>query len=248
MSSHLFRTGVFACATAIALMHVAHADPKAEAEAHIAKAQQLFESDKPAEALAELKTAYALDPRPELLYAIGQAHSSLGQCDDAKTFYMRFLDTKPSADVAAVTRQAMDACEEKTIEPPPPPPPDKDKIQPPPPPPPVVTRSEPRPWYTDYVADALVGGGVVCSVIGLMQYSSAKSDRDAADKATNFETFSDLIDSSNRARTLSIVFGASGAALIGAGIVRYVIHDRGERTVQVTPAPGGAAVSFGGRF
>src|SRR5439155_21886635 len=61
----------------------------------------------------ELKTAYLLDPRPEILYAIGQAHSRLGQCEEAKVFYERFLATRPEADIATATRDAMAACKPK---------------------------------------------------------------------------------------------------------------------------------------
>jgi tetratricopeptide (TPR) repeat protein len=91
----------------------AFADAKSDAQKHIDKATKLFTDGKAAQALDELKTAYTLDPRPEILYAIGQAHSRLGQCDEARTYYERFLATRPAADIADATREAIAACKPK---------------------------------------------------------------------------------------------------------------------------------------
>jgi len=233
---------------AISARH-ADADPRSDAQAHVDRAAKLFAADKPAEALDALKTAYALDPQPQLLYAIGQVHASLGQCAEAKTFYERFLTTKPKppADVAAVAREAIKACKEKAAEPTPVPTP-----VPVPTPTPVVVAPPPRdpaPWYTDYVGDALVGAGVISGVIALVEYRAARSDRDEAEVTTDFQTFSDLIDSSNSKRTISIVLGVVGVGLVGGGVARFLLHDRGSGPhIEVAPTQGGAAVTWGGRF
>jgi len=222
---------------------LAEADPKADAQKHIDRAGELFAADKPAEALDALKTAYALDPQPQLLYGIGQVHASLGQCAEAKTFYERFLATKPRADVASVAREAITACKDK---------PQETKVEtkvetkpvvaPPPP-------ADPLPWYTDYVGDALVGAGVICGVIAFVEYRAAKSDRDEAEVTTNFQTFSELIDSSNTKRTISIVLGVAGVGLIGGGVARFLLHDRGSSPrIEVAPTQGGATITWGGRF
>jgi hypothetical protein len=243
----------------------AEANPKAEAKKHVDKATALFEKGQAAEAADELKTAYALDPRPELLYAIGQTYWTLGQCADAKTFYRRFLATKPPRDSAKAARDAMAACKNKPkpkkVKPPPDlPPPDPPPADPPPTPSPPITTPKPVTtttttttthhvrWYTDYVGHVLVIGGLGAGVFGLIEYNFAKSDREAADTAGDFQMFSDLIDSANRKRTIAIVAGVAGGALVISGLVHYMLHSRTEQRVQVVPTSGGAAVSWGGSF
>src|SRR5262249_45076180 len=89
---------------------VASADPKAEARQHIERATKLHGEGKLAEALDALKTAYALDPLPELLYAMGQIHVGLGQCPQAITYYERYLTTKPDPGTANAAKEAIEAC------------------------------------------------------------------------------------------------------------------------------------------
>src|SRR5690349_6271689 len=96
---------VLSLISVVAFGGLASADPKADAQVHIDNASKLHDEGKLAEALQELKDAYVLDPRPELLFAIGQIHVNLGQCSDAITYYERFLGTKPDRDAAAVTRE-----------------------------------------------------------------------------------------------------------------------------------------------
>ena len=96
---------VVALLAGLALPRAARADAKQEADARMAKATELYSAGKFAEALNELTVAYTLDPRPELLYAIGQMHVQLGNCPQAILFYERFLSTKPEAvPAAAATR------------------------------------------------------------------------------------------------------------------------------------------------
>src|SRR5256885_11816405 len=101
----------------------AAADAKLEANKHVDKASELFAAEKYADALVELNSAYSLDPRPEILYAIGQAHSNLGHCDEARTYFERFIATKPRADMVDLAKQAIQACVAKPHAEPPPPPP-----------------------------------------------------------------------------------------------------------------------------
>src|SRR5262249_30834284 len=95
----------------------ASADSKAEAKQHVDRATELHEQGKFAQALDELKTAFSLDPKPELLYAMGQIHVSLGQCPQAITYYQRSLASKPAPSTANAAIEAIEAC--KTNPPPP---------------------------------------------------------------------------------------------------------------------------------
>lgn len=237
------------------------ADAKSEAQAHIEKATAFHAEGKLKEALEQLTLAYALDPRPELLYAIGQVHVQLGNCAQAISFYERFLSTKPGAGPSAAAKEAIQTC--KTMPPPAPEPEPTPEPQPPPepapapePPPPVAPRAEeppstgPKPWYKDVLGDALVGGGVVAGVLSVVFYQQMNGKLDDAERAMTYEDHDAARDDAKSKRNLSIAFGAGGVVLIGAGIARYMLRDTGERKtkVAVTPTSEGGLITWMGRF
>jgi hypothetical protein len=232
-------------------------DSKAEAKQHVDRATQFHNDGKLAASLDELKTAYALDPQPQLLFAMGQIHVQLGECPQAIVYYERFLATKPSADAATVTREAIETCKTN------PPPAIQTRQAPAEPvaapatpaapiaaPVAVQATTTPRaPWYKDYVGDGLVAGGVVAGVVGIVLYRSALSVRDDADHATDYQTFSSLVDRAHSRQTTALVVGIGGAALVVAGAVHLVLH-RGQHEVSVVAgtAGTGASVVWSGRF
>jgi len=240
----------------------ASADPKAEAKQHVDRATELHEQGKFAQALDELKTAFSLDPKPELLYAMGQIHVSLGQCPQAITYYQRYLATKPAPNTANAAIEAIEAC--KTNPPPPAAgaPAPTDNARPPAngtssrqdnpgalAPGPEAPVAPPRAWYGDYAADAMVAGGVAAGLIGFFEYRSAVRSRDRADAAGNFQSYVDLIDRAHGQQTTAIVLGVAGAALVVAGGLHYVLTDRrARRTVAIGPSTGGAVVTWSGWF
>jgi len=241
--------------TAILIALPAHALGD-DASPHIARAKALHAEGKPAAALLELKTAYALDPQPPLLYAMGQIHVQLGECEIAVTYYERFLAAKPARDLANLARQAIDACRTNPpspavapVEEPAPPP-----APAPEPAPPVaeparepVRRTVTRAWYRDRLGLALTGGGVVAGVAGIVVWTSARSDRDAADGAATYDEFAALVDRAHGKQTTALVLGAMGVALVGAGAVHLYLH-RKDEVLLVAPTAGGAAVSWSGRW
>src|SRR5262249_747385 len=95
----------------------AFADPKADAKQHIDKATAAHSAGHYNDALKELTLAYALDPNPELLFAIGQVHMKIGDCTAATTFYERFIATKPDAKEAAIAQKAITSCKDHPREP-----------------------------------------------------------------------------------------------------------------------------------
>ena len=256
------RLFVMAALTIIASPQLASADSKAEAKQHVDRAMELHEQGKFAQALDELKTAFSLDPKPELLYAMGQLHVLLGQCPQATTYYQRYLATKPDPNTANAAIEAIEVCKTN-------PPPVAADVPAPagdnPPVPPVIDKPSssdnlaprsPKPegaseraWYGDYVADALVGGGVAAGLVGIFEYRSAVQDRDRADTATDFQRYVDLVDRAHSQRATAIVFGAVGAALVAAGGLHYVLTDRRARhAVSIGPSHGGGIVTWTGRF
>lgn len=251
------------------------------------------------DARVELEAAYALDPQPDLLNALGQVYVQLGNCGEAIMYYKRFVATQKDPRVTNVVDQAIAACKSAlnpVREPPQPPdgrrpPPDKQpppSTRPPQPPadrpsqptvdnpalppgeqPPVrplpqllaPTKSAPAPvvarqgspWYKDKLGDALVLGGVVATVVALVEYRGALSDLDTAEnraRTRNRVRYSELVDSAHSKRTASVVLVGAGGALITAGIIHYVLHDRATevRTVGVAPAHGGGLVTYEGKF
>jgi tetratricopeptide (TPR) repeat protein len=237
---------------ALALPHAASADPKAEAKQHVDKAMKLHGEGKLAETLDELKTAYALDPQPELLYAMGQIHVGLGQCTQAITYYERFLATKPDPGTANAAKEAIDACKTNPprvadAKPEPEPKPDPAPVEPPRPIQEPAPATASAPWYSDVLGDALVGLGIVGGVFSVVEYRAATSDRSTADRATNYQQYSDLVDRAKSKQTIAIVAGSAGAALVVGGALHYVMADHSTK-VAVTPAPGGGMVSIAGRF
>lgn len=245
------RLPVLAAILALCSPRRATADPKSDAQTHIDNAKTLFGSNKPAEALEELRIAYSLDPRPSLLYAIGQAYARLGQCADAKTFYGRFLDSKPAASAASLTKDAIAACKDKVAEPSPVPAP-LPSPAPKPAPVPVATPPAPEgpaPWYADAVGDALTGGGALVGIIGLVVYDAALGNVDAAASATTHQQASDLVAKAHDQRTEALVLGVGAVGLVTAGLVHYATRSRGEpRGIAITPSTGGALVTWGTAF
>lgn len=150
------------------------------------------------------------------------------------------------------------------------PPPPAEPVSPPPPTPPPPTspttfaaatsgpapephttiESTPRPWYRDTVGDGLVVAGVAAAVVGFIEYRGATSDLDNAETAGSLARYNQLVDDAHGKRTVSVVLFAGGAALVGAGIARYVLHDRGREShgVAVVPAQGGGLLTWTGGF
>ena len=245
----------------------AHADAKSEAKAHIDKATTFHGEGKFKEALEQLTLAYALDPKPELLYAIGQVHVQLGNCTQAISFYERFLSTKPAAGPTAAAKEAIQTC--KNAPPPevkPDPEPEvKPEVKPDPVPvkdPEPMPQQPPRneeptsggkPWYKDVIGGALVGSGIVAGVLGVVFYQQMNGKLDDAEdrnKAPTIDAHNKLRDEASSKRTLAIGFGVGGVALIGAGVARYMLRDNGERgnKVAITPTSDGGLITVMGRF
>jgi hypothetical protein len=119
------------------------------------------------------------------------------------------------------------------------------------PPPPIDQGPEvTRPWYTDVLADVLLGGGLIAGGAAAFMYTQARSDLDEAEDATDYDTHEQLVDDARGKRNLALGLAAGSAVLIGAGVVRLIVHDRTERRkVVVAPvAGGGGLVILEGRF
>lgn len=231
----------------IALPVVAVAGPKQkdEAQKHIQKATEAHQAGKYDVALTELQAAYALDPQPDLLYAIGQVDVKLGKCDDAIASYEKFLATNPPAEPSAAAKEAIETCKAQT---PPPPPPEPTPTPPPQPPPPPPAKPEGKAFYTDVIGTTLVGVGVASAVGGVVFYSMAVSKLDDADAATTYSEHQKLVDDAHTKRNIGAVLGGVGAVALGVGIWHYTKFKSEQQAVAVTPSTSGGMVTWMGRF
>jgi tetratricopeptide (TPR) repeat protein len=86
--------------------------PSAEAEAGYVRGLAHYAARDFHRAIAEFEAAFALDPRPELLFAEAQAFRLDGDCPRALELYRRFLATRPPPLQVQATQLGLDRCAE----------------------------------------------------------------------------------------------------------------------------------------
>jgi tetratricopeptide (TPR) repeat protein len=115
---------------------------KTTATAHLVRGSKLYEQGRFDEAIAELRAGYAIEPRSDFLYALGQAERKRGDCKAAIGWYQRYVDSGPSAQRTVATLVQIDRCKQELAASAPPP-----AVTPPPLPPPsappVTATNEP---------------------------------------------------------------------------------------------------------
>ena len=84
------------------------APPKSAATEHLIRGSRLYEEGRYDEAVAELKAGYAIDARPDFLYALGQAERKRGDCKAAIGWYQRYVDSGPSSSRTVATLLQID--------------------------------------------------------------------------------------------------------------------------------------------
>jgi tetratricopeptide (TPR) repeat protein len=239
-------------AALVALPLVAFAGPKekAEAQKHIEAATEAHQASNFEVALKELEAAFALDPQPDLLYAIGQVQVKLDNCPVAISYYERFLESKPGPEPAAAANEAIATCRNQLAAQPPP-------AEPEPAPPPTIQPTEPSPATPpqaearrfDPIGTTLIGVGVVSTLVGVIFYSSAVSKLDDAEGAATYQESEEILDSAHSQRTLAVIFTGVGVAAIGVGAWHYLNFRKSEKSrVAVTPTTHGGMISWSGRF
>lgn len=213
---------------------------------HVAAATAAHSAGKLADAQAELVVAYTLDPKPDLLYALGQVYVQRGECPEAIAYYERFVAARTEGSATDQAKQAIASCKANphgVVASQAPAPLDVPK-------PPPEQPHDRAPFYKDIVFDALVAGGLACAVFGGIEYKAALGKLDDADHAPTYPEQQALVDDAHGKRNLALAFGAGGVALLGAGVVRFVLHGRGEAAggVAIVPAARGSFVTWSRRF
>ncbi len=198
-------------------------------------------------ALLELERAYALDPRPDILFARAQTLRRLGRCQAAQGLFDQFIATSPSARQHEAARLAMTRCLETPVPPPAPvpdPPPVPRATAPPvltplrvvpPPPPAAVAQKMPLPsppitWLHDKLAPGLLLGGLALGTVGIFSIASARSLDVDARRSDDYQQYQSGRAAAERRQRWGLAATMAGTALAVAGFGRYLhlaIEDRG---------------------
>jgi hypothetical protein len=86
-----------------------------QAREHFERGIELYRGTFYREALNEFQRSYELDPRPELLYSMGQAARGMGDCEKATEYFRAFLRTFPPARQIEAARVQMARCEAERL-------------------------------------------------------------------------------------------------------------------------------------
>jgi tetratricopeptide (TPR) repeat protein len=92
---------------------VAHAQPtglKPRARDHYERGLRLYERNRFDEAIAELRAGLAIDPQPEILYALAQAERKSGHCERALEHYQSCMALLKNPAAAAAVRVQIERC------------------------------------------------------------------------------------------------------------------------------------------
>lgn len=225
---------ILALLVSLAVARVAYADATDDV---LARARDLQHRGEFAQARDALLDGYQRDPRPALLFALGQMEFNLAQYAAAIDYYERFMATNPPPDQAALAEQAIGAARIKL---------DQDnqaRLHPPPAPPtPVVVSPRPPPhreWDINAWGLTALGGLAVVVGGGLLV---ASHDLDENHGGT-LRQYDQRFDQARTERLAGILCGSAGVLAIAAAVVRWRFH-LVETTVEVHATATGAGVTL----
>ncbi len=249
---------LLAAAITLASPLLAVGDNKAEAQKHLEVAAAAYKEKRWQDVLDALNKAYALDPRPEVHFSLGQVYVKMGRCPDAIVAYEQFIASKPGGDAVGMAKEAIDACKAAAVVTPDPPPVEPQPELPPTPPPVDPTPPPVQPpvkdttglWYQDKVGVALVGGGAAATLVGITFYALAKGALSDAEDAATYGKQQNLYDSAKTRRAVSVVFTVGGLAAIGAGVYYYmkIRKPAEQRGVGLVPIRDGGLITWASPF
>lgn len=149
-----------------------------------------------AAAVRAFSRSYAIDPRRETLFAWAQAERLQGNCPGAIQLYDRYLAQGPPAAQVPVVQEHLARCRSLIV----------------------------PPWYSDLPGDLLVGTGTVGLLAGTWYLASSVRTRNERDAATTDAEYLRLANEARRERIVGLVAFGTGAALVTAGIVRFLVR------------------------
>jgi tetratricopeptide (TPR) repeat protein len=201
----------------------AAADPAVDS--HLANGRAAYERGEFAPARDELLAAYTLDPRPELLFALGQVELQLGHFTLAIDYYQRFLATGPTSEQAALAQQAIGAARARLA--------DRPAHPAPPPSPPH------REWDTVDAGLAAFGGAAMLAGAGLATFSAVL----ARDHTGTLSAYNARVSRAQITEWAGIGGLGAGALVVAGALVRWRLHLEGG-SVQALASPTTAGVAW----
>jgi len=195
------------CAFAAAPVKAQPIAPDEEiARRHYARAVQLYDDGRYAEAIEEFERARTYAPRPELDYNVARCFDRLEQAPQAIAAYQRYLDAAGASPAQAAVRERIAVLRTRLV----------------------------LPRRVDPLAVSLltVGAAAVLSCSGLFA-ASAIHDAHAAE-ADTYQRFHDLAGAAQNEWIAGAVVASVGAALVLGGVARYVVTSRGRARPRAT--------------
>lgn len=193
----------------------------AEAHAQFDAAMEAWQADDLAVAQRLLESAYALEPKPALLYSLGQIARLRGDCEEARRRLQAFLDTGPSPKAAAEARVNLERCaDDPTVALPAPavePEPEPTPAPPSDPPPPAPPRGP------DALGITLTTVGSVAAAVGVGLLGTAFMVQQRAEQAHGVDRFERGIDQARAQYWTGVGLMAAGSAVLVGGVVRLVL-------------------------
>jgi tetratricopeptide (TPR) repeat protein len=161
----------------------------------------------------KLLELYALEPKPELLFALGQVELNLGHYQAAIDYYEKFIATQPSDDQVALAQQAIGAARMRLAHPDRPPQVIVEKVPAPPEHPP----EQPRRWSTEDTGFVALGGAAVLVGAGLLYYAHTLGE----DRSGSLSAYDMRVEQSRTTKWTGIGIAAAGTVVIAIPLVRW---------------------------
>ena len=191
------------------------------------------------DAIVALEQAYAEDPDPKYIFARAEALRAAGRCEEAIEGFETFLEQARDASAQAQARtQAQDAIEQcretlpTDVAPPPAAPVADAELGPahgPAPPPGPEPPDEDRPsraWTRDGWGHGLTWSGVAIAGVGAGLLGEAHRRQTRADAALDEQSYADRLGWAPTASRVGIPLLAVGAAVLTAGVARFLVVAR----------------------
>lgn len=240
---------------------LALADP---AEDHLAKGTNYYNIQEWASALKEYKESYALDPKPDTLWAIAQTQRLSGDCRSAILTYKAYMRTASAAG-ATVAQEFITKCQadieaqQRAIDAPPP------TVSPPPPvvvnPPIISPQPQPMPppqrasthhgsWAFDPLGDVLFVVGVGGLATGATFLALGNRDMSAAKNELTVAAYEGATSDAKQKQQIGMIATSAGAVFTGLAIWRFVAvarrHNRedAQNSLAIVPTRDGAFASY----
>jgi tetratricopeptide (TPR) repeat protein len=192
---------------------------------HLARVRELYEKGEFVRARDELLAAYKVDPRPELLFALGQVELNIGHYKKAIDYYEQFIATEPGAEQVALAQQAIGAARARLAEAPPAAAP--------------ARRIRHREWDIENTGLVTLGGTALLVGAGLTVYGL----RLAGDRSGTLSEYEDRLSHAERTQWIGAGCITVGALAIGGAVLRWRLR-LVDTEIQPIAGPHAAGVSL----